>query len=334
MNTILRNGLLSTAVLLIVMIHSCKKETFSVEDEYSFVTPFGFPDPNSDPSNPMSKAGVELGRYLYYDTALSFNGPREGSACASCHFQEYGFTLPDQNVLPHCNLAWSRNFLWRGEFQGTLEDIMLFEVNDFFVVDMEHLRGRRFYQQMFRNAFGSEYISDTLVAKALAQFIRTLVSSYSKYDRFLKGEMQLTSSELRGRDLFFSEKGDCFHCHGNALFSDNDFHNIGLNVKSQADMGRYLVTGASMDIGKFKTPSLRNAGLRKSFMHDGRFKTLKEVIRHYNTGIRKSEYLDPLLDKPSPGLTESEIEDLEAFILSLTDQTFITEKAFSNPFKP
>lgn len=335
MSIYLRNFAVSGLVIVSLVLYACKKsDTDTAKSVYMFEVPQGFPQPNANPDNPMTHDGVELGRLLYYDTALSYGGPQNGLACASCHFQEYGFTIPSQNVLPHCNLAWSRNFLWKGEFEGTLETIMQFEVNTFFEVDVEHLISSGFYQDKFRKAFGSVQITDTLIAKALAQFIRTLVSFNSKYDKYSRGEVQLSASEQRGMELFFSEKGDCFHCHGNALFTDNDFHNIGLLTKSQGDMGRYLVTGASRDVGRFKTPGLRNAGLRNSFMHDGRFKTLKEVIQHYNSGIKHTDYLDPLLDRPALGLSESDISDLEAFILSLTDSTFITNKKFSNPYKP
>ena len=331
----LKKLVLSLLVLSGLLLYACKKtNNEAASSVYVFEIPEGFPQPNTDPNNPMSNEGIELGRLLYYDTALSYGGPQSGLACASCHFQEYGFTIPAQNVLPHCNLAWSRNFLWKGEFEGTLETIMQFEVNTFFEVDVQHLIARGYYQEKFKKAFGATQITDTLIAKALAQFIRTLVSSDSKYDKFTRGEVQLSASELRGMDMFFSEKGDCFHCHGNAMFTDNDFHNIGLITKSQGDMGRYLITGASHDVGRFKTPGLRNVGLRQSFMHDGRFKTLKEVIQHYNSGVKHTEYLDPLLDKPPLGLTESEISDLEAFLLTLTDPIFISNKKFSNPYKP
>lgn len=314
-------------MLLSLLTYACKKEKDTVEEAaYQFAVPDGFPMPVPDPKNPMSKAGIALGKHLYYDTALSYGGPQQGMACASCHFQSSGFALPGSNVLPHCNLAWNSHFLWRGDIEGTVENIMLFEVNDFFQVDMSRVNANAYYRDKFREVFGQTSITDTLMARALAQFIRTLVSANSPYDQYLKSKVSLSESARRGMDIFFSEKGDCFHCHGNALFSDNSFHNIGLTVKSQADMGRYLVTGSASDVGKFKTPGLRNVALRTVYMHDGRFKSLREVIEHYNSGVRHGEFLDPLLDKPPLGLSETDMNDLENFLKTLTDNDFITNK--------
>lgn len=322
---------LASLIMLTVYMISCRKtmeQDLQYQSPYILQIPQGFPSPFSNPDNPISNAGVNLGRSLYYDTLLSSGGIRSGLACASCHLQDKGFTLPGQPVLAHVNLAWSRNFLWKGEVVGHLEDIMLFEVNDFFASDLKAIKGSSKYRLMYREAFGSEEINDTNTAYALAQFIRTLISGNSSFDRYLRKETNLSESALRGMELFFSERGDCFHCHGNALFTDNDFHNTGLAVKSAGDMGRYNVTGSSSDVGKFKTPSLRNTALRGAYMHDGRFKTLREVVLHYSKGIRKNDNLDPLLDRPLPNLEEQEVDDLVAFLETLTDTSFLTNKEF------
>lgn len=323
-------------VAVIILFHSaCQRgdDEQSINDNDVFVleVPEGFPQPFVSAVNPLSRAGVTLGRKLYYDSLLSAGGPLEGMACASCHTQSIGFIKHGLPVLAHVNLAWNRNFLWKGSNSNTIEDIMLFEVNEFFATDLSGIRSDKQYPELYRKAFGSSEITDKRTAFALAQFISTLVSGISAYDRYLMKKGSISAEAKRGMDLFFSEKGDCFHCHGNALFTDNDFHNTGLKVKSPSDMGRYLISGMSSDIGKFKTPSLRNVALRDVFMHDGRFKTLEQVIAHYNDGVQHSEYLDPLLDKPPLGLSSGDISDIVAFLQTLTDTSFISNPAYSRP---
>lgn len=321
-------------VLLLLFVYGCRKtENNPVVNDgtYTLKVPAGFPAPYLSTVNPLSKAGVELGRMLYYDTMLSIGGPQSGNACASCHLQQNGFALPGRAVLPHINLSWNRHFLWRGEVEGSLEDIMMFEVNDFFEVDTTVINASEKYRTKFASVFGTSVISSRHIAYALAQFIRTLVSGDSEYDRFKRGETTLSPAAGRGYEIFFSEKGDCFHCHGNALFTDNDFHNVGLKTKSYADMGRYLITGSAADIGKFKTPTLRNVALRNAFMHDGRFTTLTEVVEHYNSGLQRTDYLDPIFTHQDISLTPTEVSDLVAFLHTLTDNVFITNPAFSAP---
>ncbi len=329
--------LISLAVIAVTIVfHSaCKREDDKQQvngsDVFVLEVPEGFPQPYVSAENPLSRAGVELGRKLYYDSLLSMGGSLQGLSCASCHFQSIGFIRHGLPVLAHVNLAWSRNFLWKGSDNTTLEDIMLFEVNEFFATDLSGIRSDSRYPELYRKAFGSSEITDKRTSFALAQFVSTLVSGNSAYDKYIRKKGNISEEAKRGMDLFFSEKGDCFHCHGNALFTDNDFHNTGLKVKSQADMGRYLVSGMSSDIGKFKTPSLRNVALRDVFMHDGRFKTLEQVIAHYNDGVQHSEYLDPLLDKPPLGLSSGDISDIVAFLQTLTDTSFISNPAYSKP---
>lgn len=296
-----------------------------------------FPEMEKNNENPLTEEGVALGRKLYYDTKLSADGPLNGMACADCHLQDVGFTLPTTNVLAHVNLGWSRNFLWNGKIQGSLEDIMMFEVNDFFKTDLSQIKPDTNYQSLYFKAFSVEKINDTLTAFALAQFIKTLISANSKFDKYLRKEAPLSTQELMGFNIFNSEKGDCFHCHNITLFTDNDFHNIGLDsVFNTQNGGLFNVTKSSADFGKFKTPSLRNVGLRQSFMHDGRFTTLEEVVEHYNSGIKQSNYIDPLFTKNNRingelGLTKSEKEALVAFLKTLTDNDFITNPQFSRP---
>mgnify|MGYP002395723027 FL=1 len=168
-----------------------------------------------------------------------------------------------------------------------------------------------------------------LAVKAIAQYERTLISGNSRFDKYTQRLIPLTPSELSGYNLFMSESGaDCFHCHGditNPLWTDNLFHNNGLDA-SFTDNGLGDITGNPADNGKFKTPTLRNLAFTAPYMHDGRFQTLDEVIDHYSTGLKASPTVSPLLKKVSDGgvqLTPQEKADLKAFLLTLTDSSFV-----------
>ena len=178
---------------------------------------------------------------------------------------------------------------------------------------------------MFKNAFNIDYIDSVHVVKAIAQFERTLISVNSKYDKWIRQELQLSPSELNGYVIFNSEKGDCFHCHGTEMFMDNLFHNNGLDSENFADLGLFNVSNDPMDIAKFKTPTLRNIEFTAPYMHDGRFETLEEVIEHYNSGGKYSPTVDPLMKKIGVGLqlTNSEKQDLVNFLKALSDYDYI-----------
>jgi len=176
-----------------------------------------------------------------------------------------------------------------------------------------------------------------VVTKAIAQFERTLISSNSKFDKYLLGEATLTPEELNGFNVFMDEtKGDCFHCHGdpyNPLWTDNLYHNNGLDA-THTDIGRAAVTGDPSDVGLFKTPSLRNLIYTAPYMHDGRFETIDEVINHYSVGLVYSPTLDPLMKNINTGgvqLNPQDRLDLKAFLLTLTDESFVTNPKFSDP---
>lgn len=336
-------------MLLLITFSACQKEKKPVPVPENFepynptmVTPEYpryFPVLYIPNDNPLTVEGIALGRRLYYDRKLSQNGPREGLSCSSCHFQTSSFTINTGGtaVLPHINLAWNRSFLWNGKIEGTLEDIMQFEVEEFFVADMEVLQDDRDYPSMFFKAFGSSIITRQKTEYALAQFFRTLVSTNSKYDRFMRRDVSLSPAELRGYRIFFQERGDCYHCHSAPLFTDNQFHNIGLDaVFHTADEDRSHVTGLVSDKGKFKTPTLRNIELTAPYMHDGRFNTLEEVVDHYNNGVKHSASLDPIMTKPGKELglqlTEQDKSDLIAFLKTLTDTSYTINPDLSDPF--
>lgn len=298
-----------------------------------------FPQMDVPANNPLTAEGIELGRRLYYDPILSTNGPFDGRSCSSCHHQSQSFSVPTAGsaVMPHVNLGYSRNFLWTGGVTGTLEDVMRFEVEDFFQVDVSVLQNNSDYRSLFLQVYGTETITQELVAKALAQWFRRLTAGNSKFDRYLMHTEALTPQELNGMLLFLTETGDCFHCHGIPLMTDNDFHNIGLDSEFNGpDQGRFLVTGNPSDMGAFKAPTLRNIALTAPYMHDGRFATLEEVVEHYNSGVQPSPSLDPLMTKPGQvthlALTPTEKADLVAFLHTLTDFDFINDTALASPF--
>ena len=302
-------------------------------------------EPAMPEDNPLTEEGILLGRRLFFDPILSGDGTQ---ACAACHRPQAAFSDNRplsigidgeegfRNSMPLQNLAWNINgaFNWDGS-AGSLEE-QAFEpvVNP---LEMHHtwpgavaaLESAPDYPLQFEQAFGSPGIDSTRVTNALAQFIRTLVSGNSRFDRFLLGEIELTQSEQNGFAVFMDEdRGDCFHCHGNEnnpLWTDNDFHNNGLDAVI-TDRGLGAVTGDPRQFGLFRTPSLRNLAFTAPYMHDGRFASLDEVIDHYSEGLVYSETIDPLMKAVGEGgvqLSDSDKADLKAFLLSLSDPTFV-----------
>lgn len=304
---------------------------------YEIIEPLHFPRMIIPDDNQPTVEQIMLGRMLYYDDILSNNG----LACASCHLQSKGFTadplINGTTILPHVNLGWYNNFMWNGSEQGTLEDVMRFEAEEFFGTDLEKLNQSEKYRLLFKQYYKVDQITYKELSYALAQFTRTMISRDTKYDRFLKGVEQLSWDEMAGRNIFFSEKGDCFHCHINPIMTDNDFHNTGLDAvyQKEADKGLFLVTGKATDLGRFRTPNLRNVELRSSYMHDGRFTTLEEVVEFYNSGVHMVNNIDPIMTKPGKEfglrLNEQEKYQLIAFLRTLTDVTFTSDTSLSNP---
>lgn len=346
-----QHRIITYALCLLISLPACKKDkdnsnvnpTPPPTDTPVTMTPYSLPYPAFFPEafipedNKLYKERIALGRMLYYDARLS----NDGRACASCHLQSYGFTTPamvnNMPVLPHVNLAWYTNYMWDGSQKGTVEDLMLFEVKDFFGTDLNKINGIEEYRTLFKKYYGSSEITYKNLSYALAQFIRTLISSNTKYDRYLKGQATFTDDEYYGMRIFFTEKGDCFHCHINPIMTDNLFHNTGLDSPyvEEVDKGYFNVTKNPADMGKFRTPNLRNVALRTRFMHDGRFSTLEEVVEFYNNGVHRVNTLDPIMTKPGKEnglrLTESDKRQLVAFLHTLTDSTFITDPALARP---
>lgn len=322
-------------LLMVLFFGSCKKDEVSSYGDFQTTPvvinyPSNFPDMIIPEDNMPTKEGIALGRALYYDKILSSN---QTKSCSSCHDQSKAFTTFESNSLAHINLAWNNQYLWNGAVQGTLEDVMLFEVEDFFGTNIQEVNTNSNYRYLFKKAYGVDEITSKDIAYALAQFFRTLNSTDSMFDRFMRGEGNLTPEEWDGYDIFFTERGDCFHCHGTVLFHDNAFGNNGLDL--DPDAGLYNITGNMNDYGKFKTPTLRNIELTAPYMHDGRFETLEEVISFYSFGVKHdSPNLSPLMKYSADGgvqLSQQEAEHLIAFLKTLTDYTFINNTSLSDP---
>jgi len=334
--------IISYTVAFTIIFGSCKKEDneepIPETPPISSLTPYVVSYPNYFPTliipanNPLTHEGINLGRHLYYDTILSNNG----RSCSSCHNSLQAFTTYTSNALPHINLGWNSHFLWNGKVNGTLEDIMRFEVEDFFQTNISKLNNSAYYKNEFKKVYNVETISSQNVAYALSQFFRVMVSSNSLCDKFFKHTANLTPSQMNGFNIFTTEKGDCFHCHSLGLFADDKFHNIGLDsIFTGINLGRYNVTFNNNDIGLFKTPTLRNIELTAPYMHDGRYLTLEEVVEHYNSGVKHSSTLDPIMTKPSKlyglGLTPTEKQDLVNFLKTLTDTSFTHNPLLQKP---
>jgi len=194
------------------------------------------------------------------------------------------------------------------------------------------------YPPMFKAAFGTEEVTYERISKAIAQFVRTLISSNSKFDKYLRGEANLSADELIGYVLFTTENGaDCFHCHGgagNILFTTNLFYNNAKDSIFNDIRDRYFVTGNISDKGAYKAPTLRNIMLTAPYMHDGRFKNIDEVIDFYSSGLVVSQYVSPLMHHVNKGgvqLTQTQKKQLKAFLNTLTDYEFISDTNLSKP---
>jgi cytochrome c peroxidase len=353
---------LKVAFLLFVclVLFSCSKND-ETQGYMATPLPLEIPDvfaqyliaPVTPANNPQTVEGVALGRKLFFDPILSGNGTQ---ACADCHRPQNAFSDPRQfslgidgiagfrNSMPLQNLAWnySEKFNWDGSANSLEEQIFEpvtnpIEMNNTWPNAVASLQGHNEYPELFREAFGTSTIDSVMVTKAIAQFVRTLISANSRFDRHVLGENVLTPQELNGFNVFMAEElGDCFHCHGNffnPLWTDNTFHNNGLD-EFFADIGLGEVTGDPRDNGKFRAPSLRNLEFTAPYMHDGRFATLEEVINHYSEGLVFSETIDPLMKAVAQGgvqLSEEDKADLKAFLLSLSEPGFINNPDFQNP---
>lgn len=350
--------LLGTALIF----SSCRRDKISRSvTPYKLDIPSHFPDMPIPADNPMTVEGVELGRKLFYDKQLS----RDNSiSCASCHSPENAFSDPNQfsegvdgqigkrNSMALINLGWQTSFFWDGRAE-TLEDQILQPVTDPHEMDqswsttVSKLSQSTEYNNNFYTVFGVEDFDSTHVVKAIAQFLRTMISGSSKYDVMYKYQNSIpltpteqtiwnniTVQEWAGMDVFFSlSGGDCLHCHDGALAQVNMFSNNGLDATFD-DPGRMIVTGNPNDEGHFKVPTLRNIELTAPYMHDGRFSSLTEVVNHYSSGVVNSPTIDPMMEFASQGgvqLDAQERQLLITFLKTFTDEGFVNNPDFQDP---
>lgn len=322
---------------------------------------------NTPADNPITNHGATLGRVLFYDKQLSANST---IACASCHKQDKGFSddlklsvgFNGGKTGRHSMSLLNARYYQRGRFfwderASTLEEQVLMPFQDTVEMGMtlaqvvSKVKAQPFYPALFLKAFGSEEISSPKIAKALAQFVRSMVSYTSKYDI---GRAQVanpgamfpnfTPEENMGKNIFFQpiQNGGaaCFGCHTTEAFIGANIgpQNNGLDATSTTDLGAGAVFPNPNFVGKFKTNSLRNIELSAPYMHDGRFATLEEVIEHYNSGIKAHPNLAPPLKDPNGNpirlnLTQAQKSALLAFLKTLTDNTIASDPKWSNPFK-
>lgn len=348
--------------------------------DYQWTLPEGVPLPAVPADNPMSDAKVELGRHLFYERRLSVTG---AISCATCHIQSLAFTdgrarsvgatgeMHPRGSMTLVNAAYAGRLTWANHLLDTLEVQALTPMFGEQPVEMgmagregeiiRSLRDDEYYANAFPAAFPGDQDPWSVlnVVRALASFVRTIVSFDSPYDRWLRGDHgALEPEQVRGMDLFFSERLECFHCHGGFNFTDSSthanslvesvgFHNNGLyNIDASGayppeNTGLYDLTGERRDMGRFKAPSLRNIAVTAPYMHDGSIRTLAEVLEHYERGGRV------ITDGPYAGdgsrnpyrsefvrgftLTAQERADLLAFLESLTDESVFSNPAWSDP---
>ena len=387
----MRSGaLLASLMVLLVFSGACGEsldgQEGSSEQAWQWNLPPGFPKPKVPADNPMSEAKVQLGRHLFYDKRLSGN---ETQSCAGCHQQDQAFTdgrgralgstdeLHPRGSMTLTNVAYGSTFNWGNPVVTSLRRQPLTPMFGENPVELglerrpqvlDRLRASQSpdYRSMFRRAFseadGESPVTLDRITKALAAFERTLISANSPFDDYMyRGrEDALTDSQKRGMELFFSERLECFHCHGGFNFADatehagssfeaRKFHNNGLyNVDGEGaypegNQGVYEVSGDPADRGRFKATTMRNVAVTAPYMHDGSIETLEGVIDHYARGGRlvesgpyagdgkesplKSELIDGFV------ISEREKQDLIHFLESLTDRQFLEAERFSNPFE-
>lgn len=325
-----------------------------------YLTPQALNQDNTPPNNAVTDAGATLGRVLFYDKRLSTNG---AVSCASCHQPQHGFSDPRKFSAGFAGGLTGRNsmglsnarYYQRGRFfwderAATLEDQVLQPIQNAVEMGMTlpalvtRLSAEPFYTNLFALTFGTTQVTTNRISRALAQFVRSMVSTQSKYDQGVPVNFtNFTAQELLGRQIFLGQVGNatCAACHGPDTFSAPNIFNNGLEFP-YVDLGVGGVTGLPQDNGLFKTPSLRNIELTAPYMHDGRFATLEEVVEFYNSGVVMNPNLPPpLRAPPAPGqppaprrlnLTNNQKAALVAFLKTMTDTNLTGAARFSDPF--
>jgi cytochrome c peroxidase len=339
-------------IFILIVTFGCQKKT---EPAYQLKIPSNFPVPVFPKNTPFNKDMVELGRMLFYDPVLSGNN---AMSCASCHnpdfaFSDHGKILSEgihgnkgfRNTPPLFNLVWEKSFFRDGGVTDLETQVLTpitadFEMHQNFKLLLAKLQNSPVYMSSFKKAFGSDTITGQRVLSAIAQFERTIISADSKYDKWIRKEPggKFSYLELEGFNIFQKK---CSSCHKGNLFKDDQFHNNGLDsifpgfeVFDEPKLGRARITYKPEDVGKYKTPTLRNIELTAPYMHDGRLKDLDEVFNHYSEGVKHSHTLDTILiNEKNLGipLTTKEKKAIASFLKTLTDTVFINNKNYRKP---
>jgi cytochrome c peroxidase len=324
-------------IVISVFILACTKQDL-MERFFGFKQPENFPPRVY--KKEVTQAGFELGRKLFYEPRLSRNNT---VSCGSCHIQSAAFThhghdishgiddrLGNRNATPIMNMAWHSTFMWDGGvFDLDLQPIVpitnVVEMDETIENVLNKLRNHPQYPELFKRAYGSTEITSSQMLKALSQFMVMLVSANSKYDSVKLRKTTFTEAEQQGYQVFQQQ---CNSCHQEPLFTDLSFKNNGIGPGPANDEGRGPITLNPADKFKFKVPSLRNLAYTAPYMHDGRFRSLDAVLNHYSDEVKNMPTLDPLL-KNGIALTASEKIQLKAFLNTLNDKNFITDKRFA-----
>lgn len=313
---------------------------FTVKQDI-FRQPANFPAPSYNTgTNPVTDAGFALGKKLFYDPILSADYT---ISCGSCHIQAAAFShhghdlshgihdlLGTRNAPGLQNLAWYAKYMWDGgitnlDLQPIAPITNPVEMGDTLSSVMKKLNNHPQYPGLFEKAFGSDSITTDLVMKALSQFMISLVSADSKYDKVMRKEgVVFSPDETQGYQVF-QEK--CATCHREPLFTDQQFRSSGLPILEEGDEGRYLVSLDSNERFTFRVPSLRNLKFTFPYMHDGRFYTIDEVLDHYASGISHTTRPDPAFKLPDGSygirLSPEQRKTLKTFLLTLNDTAFV-----------
>lgn len=347
-----------SVVALVVAGYSCRKNTESGTGTVVSLNlpsvPYKYSQFTGDPRNDYK---ATLGRVLFYDSRLSVNN---AISCASCHKQALGFADDKalsagfegrptmRNSIAINSVGVTGPLFWDGREADILKLSMRpianhveMGISDFGVLPGK-LVGLSYYNDLFTNAYGDNTISIDRIAECLGRFMSAITSSSSRFDEFRNGNTAALTAQEQNGMLLFDTKYNCGSCHnsggGGYTGGGVSFKDIGLDRNYQ-DLGRGALTGIGTDKGTFKVPNLRNVGLTAPYMHDGRYKTLHDVLDHYSSNIQTSPNLDPQLTDQGTGIartlniSENDKASIIAFLNSLTDYKSLTDPRFSNPFK-
>lgn len=325
---------------------------------YVFPQLIFFPEMPEPSGKPVTTEGAALGKYLFYDPVLSRDCTM---SCASCHRQQFAFSdapnkfsrgiqgeFMKRNTMPLFNLAWYPSFFWDGR-AASLESQVFVPVSAHNEMNLDwktaaaRIRSIPFYRNRFRLIYGDKEIDSLMIADAVSQFERTLISHRSKYDKVMAGKARFNDEEYAGFVLANDmTRGDCLHCHtsdGDALGTTAKFANNGLDSFSDfaayPDQGLAAVSGKKNDAGKFRIPSIRNTGFTAPYMHDGRFRTIEEVVDFYGSGVKTGATTDSKMEFAHQGgahFSAEEKKQLLAFLATLNDSAFVSDPEFASPF--